>query len=115
MPAESQVIFFSRPSLKTSLRKTPSAVGDRQIFPKQTNKTRNALGSVMACAIIRSSNGDRGGLVKSSILILTGSGTSAESGPHTFRDDDGLWAKVRLEDVASPEAFARDSIGVYDF
>ena len=38
------------------------------------------------------------------IVILTGSGISKESGLHTFRDTDGVWAKVRLEDVATPEA-----------
>lgn len=42
------------------------------------------------------------------IVILTGAGISKESGLETFRDKDGIWAKVRLEDVATPEAFARD-------
>jgi NAD-dependent deacetylase len=42
------------------------------------------------------------------IVILTGAGVSRESGLHTFRDADGIWATVRLEDVATPEAFARD-------
>jgi NAD-dependent deacetylase len=40
------------------------------------------------------------------IVILTGAGISAESGIATFRDADGLWAKHRIEDVATPEAFA---------
>lgn len=40
-------------------------------------------------------------------VILTGAGISRESGLHTFRDADGIWAKVRLEDVATPEAFRR--------
>lgn len=69
----------------------------------------------MACAIIRLSNGDRGAILNSGIVILTGSGISKESGLHTFRDADGIWAKVRLEDVATPEAFARDPIRVHDF
>src|SRR5690348_11180032 len=43
-----------------------------------------------------------------SIVILTGAGISKESGLDTFRDADGIWAKVRIEDVATPEAFARD-------
>jgi NAD-dependent deacetylase len=44
----------------------------------------------------------------SRIVILTGAGISKESGLDTFRDADGIWAKVRLEDVATPEAFVRD-------
>src|SRR3984893_17419918 len=43
-----------------------------------------------------------------SIVILTGAGISQESGLATFRDADGIWATVRLEEVATPEAFARD-------
>jgi len=42
------------------------------------------------------------------IVVLTGAGISRESGLHTFRDSDGIWKKVRIEDVATPEAFARD-------
>lgn len=42
------------------------------------------------------------------IVILTGAGVSAESGIETFRDGGGLWEQHRVEDVATPEAFARD-------
>lgn len=42
------------------------------------------------------------------IVILTGAGISAESGLRTFRAEDGLWEEYRVEDVATPEAFARD-------
>lgn len=42
------------------------------------------------------------------IVILTGAGVSAESGIDTFRGGGGLWEKHRVEDVATPEAFARD-------
>lgn len=42
------------------------------------------------------------------IMILTGAGISAESGIDTFRDAGGLWEQHRVEDVATPEAFARD-------
>lgn len=42
------------------------------------------------------------------IVILTGAGISAESGIDTFRGGGGLWEKHRVEDVATPEAFARD-------
>jgi NAD-dependent deacetylase len=42
------------------------------------------------------------------IVVLTGAGISAESGLRTFRAEDGLWEEHRVEDVATPEAFARD-------
>ena len=50
-----------------------------------------------------------------SIFILTGAGVSAESGIATFRDAGGLWSKVRLEDVATPEGFLRDPAAVHAF
>ncbi len=49
------------------------------------------------------------------IFVLTGAGISRESGLSTFRDADGAWAQVRIEDVATPEAFARDPARVHDF
>ena len=49
------------------------------------------------------------------IVILTGAGVSAESGVRTFRDNDGLWEEHRVEDVATPEAFARDPVLVQRF
>ena len=49
------------------------------------------------------------------IVILTGAGISKESGLDTFRDADGIWAQVRLEDVATPEAFGRDPVRVHGF
>lgn len=49
------------------------------------------------------------------IVILTGAGISRESGLHTFRDADGIWASVRIEDVATPDAFARDPRRVQAF
>jgi len=42
------------------------------------------------------------------IVILTGAGVSAESGIDTFRSAGGLWEQHKIEDVATPEAFARD-------
>jgi len=50
-----------------------------------------------------------------SIVILTGAGVSAESGINTFRDNGGLWENHRIEDVATPEAFARDAEFVHRF
>jgi NAD-dependent deacetylase len=49
------------------------------------------------------------------IVVLTGAGISRESGLATFRDPDGAWARVRLEDVATPEAFERDPAQVHAF
>ncbi len=50
-----------------------------------------------------------------SIVILTGAGISKESGLATFRDPDGIWAKYRIEDVATPDAFRRDPERVLGF
>jgi NAD-dependent deacetylase len=52
---------------------------------------------------------------RGSIVVLTGAGISKESGLSTFRDADGIWATVRIEDVATPEAFARDPVRVHEF
>lgn len=49
------------------------------------------------------------------IVILTGAGISKESGLDTFRDADGIWSKVSIEEVATPEAFARDPGKVQGF
>ncbi|MGE0725581.1 MAG: Sir2 family NAD+-dependent deacetylase [Alphaproteobacteria bacterium] len=49
------------------------------------------------------------------IVVLTGAGISRESGLHTFRDADGIWARHRIEDVATPEAFRRDPARVLAF
>ncbi len=45
---------------------------------------------------------------KTRVVVLTGAGISAESGIRTFRATDGLWEEHRVEDVATPEGFARD-------
>lgn len=50
------------------------------------------------------------------VAVLTGAGVSQESGLRTFRDaQDGLWAQYRPEELASPEAFARDPKLVWDW
>ncbi|MEO1639696.1 MAG: NAD-dependent deacylase [Pseudomonadota bacterium] len=49
------------------------------------------------------------------ITILTGAGISAESGLGTFRDEDGLWTKYDLSEVATPEGFVRNPALVHDF
>lgn len=49
------------------------------------------------------------------IVILTGAGISAESGIKTFRDTGGLWEEHPVEDVATPEGFARNPDLVHRF
>jgi NAD-dependent deacetylase len=50
------------------------------------------------------------------IAVFTGAGVSAESGIPTFRDaQTGLWAQFRAEDLATPEAFRRDPVTVWNW
>lgn len=42
------------------------------------------------------------------LVVLTGAGISAESGLGTFRDVGGIWSRYDLEDVATPQGYARD-------
>ena len=49
------------------------------------------------------------------IVVLTGAGISKESGIDTFRDPDGLWNRVNLEDVATLDGWHRDKKKVLDF
>ena len=53
--------------------------------------------------------------MKKKIVVLSGAGISAESGIKTFRDSNGLWENHRVEDVASPEGFAKNPQLVLDF
>lgn len=49
------------------------------------------------------------------IVIFSGAGLSAESGLKTYRDHDGLWEKLRIEEVATTEAFATNPHRVHRF
>jgi len=49
------------------------------------------------------------------VFVLTGAGVSAESGIPTFRGVGGLWRNYRIEEVASPHAWARDPTLVWEF
>ena len=49
------------------------------------------------------------------ITVLTGAGISADSGVPTFRGADGLWRTYRAEDLATPDAFARDPRLVWEW
>ncbi|HTM51806.1 MAG TPA: NAD-dependent deacylase [Bryobacteraceae bacterium] len=51
----------------------------------------------------------------SSVVALTGAGISAESGVPTFRGQGGLWKNFKPEDLATPEAFARDPRLVWEW
>ena len=52
---------------------------------------------------------------KKHIVFFTGAGISQESGLSTFRGQSGLWENHRIEDIASPEGFARNPQLVLDF
>lgn len=52
---------------------------------------------------------------RKNIVVFTGAGISAESGLQTFRGDGGLWEGHRVEDVATPEAWAKDPALVLEF
>ena len=49
------------------------------------------------------------------VFVLTGAGVSAESGIPTFRGVNGFWRNYRIEEVASPHAWARDPRLVWEF
>lgn len=49
------------------------------------------------------------------IMVFSGAGMSAESGIQTFRDSNGLWENYRIEEVATPQAWAKDPDLVTDF
>lgn len=51
----------------------------------------------------------------SRVAVLTGAGVSEESGVPTFRGPGGLWREFRPEDLATPEAFARDPHLVWEW
>jgi NAD-dependent deacetylase len=54
-------------------------------------------------------------ILPAGIVVLTGAGISKESGIDTFRDKDGLWSRVDLEEVATIEAWYRDKKKVLGF
>jgi len=57
----------------------------------------------------------RAQLSRKTLVVFTGAGISAESGLQTFRGDGGLWEGHRVEDVATPEAWAKDPALVLEF
>ena len=59
--------------------------------------------------------GGHGRMSGGRIVVLTGAGISAESGLGTFRDVGGLWTRYDLNEVATPEGFARNPALVHEF
>jgi NAD-dependent deacetylase len=55
------------------------------------------------------------GIMKKRVVVLTGAGVSAESGIRTFRDSGGLWEEFRIEEVATPQAWAANQELVLKF
>lgn len=53
--------------------------------------------------------------MKKRVVVLTGAGVSAESGIRTFRDSGGLWEEHRIEEVATPQAWAANQELVLSF
>jgi NAD-dependent deacetylase len=49
------------------------------------------------------------------VVVLTGAGVSADSGIPTFRGEGGFWRNYRAEDLATPEAFARNPLLVWEW
>jgi NAD-dependent deacetylase len=66
-------------------------------FPEALHEARGRIASALA------------------IAVLTGSGISADSGVPTFRGATGLWRTYRAEELATPEAFARDPRLVWEW
>ena len=54
-------------------------------------------------------------MLKPNIVVLTGAGVSAESGLKTFRDADGLWNGYDINEVATPQGFAKNPALVLNF
>ncbi len=65
-----------------------------------------------SAALARARAGLRGA---ARVVVFTGAGISAESGVPTFRGAGGLWGRYRPEDLATPEAFARDPVLVWQW
>jgi NAD-dependent deacetylase len=53
--------------------------------------------------------------LKKHLIVFTGAGVSADSGIKTFRDAGGLWEQYRIEEVATPEAWAKNKAQVLHF
>jgi NAD-dependent deacetylase len=49
------------------------------------------------------------------LVVVTGAGVSAESGVPTFRGAGGLWREFRAEELATPQAYARDPLLVWEW
>jgi NAD-dependent deacetylase len=71
------------------------------VWPAQGVLKENVFMSLLRDFVARMSDARR-------VVVFTGAGVSQESGLDVFRGTDGTWSRVRPEDFATPEAFARD-------
>lgn len=53
--------------------------------------------------------------MKPKLVVFTGAGISAESGIKTFRDSGGLWEEYNISEVATPQAWEKNSALVLEF
>lgn len=53
--------------------------------------------------------------MKLKLVVLTGAGISAESGIKTFRDSNGLWEEYDINEVATPQGWAKNKALVLEF
>jgi NAD-dependent deacetylase len=54
-------------------------------------------------------------VASTSVCVSSGAGMSAESGVPTFRGEDGQWSKYDVQQLATPEGFARDPIKLWEW
>lgn len=70
---------------------------DENDFPRRLERAREMLSSA------------------GRVAVLTGAGVSVESGVPAYRGVGGIWQEVPMDEVATPEAFARDPKKVWDW
>src|SRR5689334_7723265 len=104
----------NRNAQPTSWRHFSVAIRIGRALKRSSNRSRSGVpGADKLQMTARQNSGSKPG--PGNIVVLTGAGVSRESGLHTFRDPDGIWAKVNIEDVATPDAFSRNPARVHEF
>ncbi|MCP5120677.1 MAG: hypothetical protein GY953_58535, partial [bacterium] len=87
----------------------------RRSSPRRWTETRPLLKSVEIGGVSPVSDAREWLRGANAVAVLTGAGISAESGVPTFRGAAGLWREYRPEELATPEAFARDPKLVWEW
>lgn len=82
---------------------------------KKCRKTRLSLIYSLYICVIQTFNDWKGETDMKNLVVLSGAGMSAESGISTFRDAGGLWDQYPVEQVATPEGYARNPELVINF